>query len=39
MAFAIAGLLAQGETVIEGGEYAAVSFPEFFETLSRLTVQ
>ena len=39
MAFAIAGLLAQGETVIEGGECAAVSFPEFFETLSRLTVR
>ena len=38
MAFAIAGLLAQGETVIEGSECAAVSFPNFFEMLSQLTV-
>lgn len=36
MAFAVAGLLAKGETVIEGAECAAVSFPGFFETLERL---
>ncbi len=36
MAFAIAGLLAQGETVIQDAECAAVSFPDFFETLQRL---
>ncbi|MFZ1699661.1 MAG: 3-phosphoshikimate 1-carboxyvinyltransferase [Pyrinomonadaceae bacterium] len=34
MAFAVAGLLADGETEIEGAESAAVSFPAFFETLS-----
>lgn len=33
MAFAVAGLLADGETEIEGAECAAVSFPEFYETL------
>lgn len=33
MAFAIAGLLAEGETEIEGAECAAVSFPQFFEVL------
>ena len=36
MAFAIAGLLARGETVIQEAECAAVSFPNFFETLQRL---
>ena len=36
MAFAIAGLLARGETVIQGAECAAVSFPNFFETLQQL---
>ncbi|MGE3466377.1 MAG: 3-phosphoshikimate 1-carboxyvinyltransferase [Pyrinomonadaceae bacterium] len=34
MAFAIAGLLAKGETEVIGAECAAVSFPAFFETLS-----
>ena len=34
MAFAIAGLLASGETVINGAECANVSFPGFFETLA-----
>lgn len=33
MAFAIAGLLGSGETVIEGAECAAVSFPDFFRVL------
>jgi 3-phosphoshikimate 1-carboxyvinyltransferase len=33
MAFAIAGLGAQGETVIRDSDCAAVSFPEFFTTL------
>jgi len=36
MAFAIAGLLAKGETVIDDAECAAVSFPGFFETLERV---
>ncbi|MBK7392664.1 MAG: 3-phosphoshikimate 1-carboxyvinyltransferase [Chloracidobacterium sp.] len=34
MAFAVAGLLADGETEIVGAECADVSFPEFFETLA-----
>ena len=33
MAFAVAGIFAHGETEIEGAECAAVSFPEFYETL------
>jgi 5-enolpyruvylshikimate-3-phosphate synthase len=33
MAFAVAALLASGETEIIGSECAGVSFPEFFETL------
>jgi 3-phosphoshikimate 1-carboxyvinyltransferase len=33
MAFAVAGLLADGETEIEGADCAAVSFPGFFEIL------
>ena len=33
MSFAIAGLVAQGETDIIGAECVAVSFPEFFELL------
>ena len=36
MAFAVAGLFATGETEIIGAEWAAVSFPAFFETLERL---
>lgn len=36
MAFAIAGLFADGETEIDGAECASVSFPEFFEILERL---
>ncbi len=34
MAFAVAGLVAEGETEILGAECAGVSFPEFFETLA-----
>jgi 3-phosphoshikimate 1-carboxyvinyltransferase len=33
MAFAVAGLFADGETEIQGDECAAVSFPTFFEVL------
>lgn len=36
MAFAIAALRASGETVIHGAEAAAVSYPEFFETLESI---
>lgn len=34
MAFAVAGLLADGETEITGAECADISFPGFFETLA-----
>jgi len=33
MAFAVAALGADGESVIEGAEAASVSFPEFWSTL------
>ncbi len=33
MAFAVAGLRAEGETLIQGAESAAISFPEFFDML------
>lgn len=36
MAFAVAALFANGETEIEGAEWARISFPDFFETLSEL---
>ena len=36
MAFAVAALLAEGETVIEHAECADISFPEFFAHLERL---
>ncbi len=36
MAFAVAGLVARGETVIEGAEWADVSYPQFFEALERV---
>ncbi len=35
MAFAVAGLLAAGETVIDDAECAAVSYPEFWNDLAR----
>jgi 3-phosphoshikimate 1-carboxyvinyltransferase len=37
MAFSVAALRATGETVIQGAESAAISFPEFFELLDRVT--
>jgi 3-phosphoshikimate 1-carboxyvinyltransferase len=36
MAFAVAGLAAEGNTVIRDADCAAVSYPTFFEELSRL---
>jgi 3-phosphoshikimate 1-carboxyvinyltransferase len=36
MAFAVAALGAEGDTVIHDAECAAVSYPEFFSTLERL---
>jgi 3-phosphoshikimate 1-carboxyvinyltransferase len=36
MAFAIAALRADGETVIQGAESAAISYPAFFENLEEL---
>ncbi len=37
MAFSIAALRAQGDTLIQGAEAAAISFPEFFELLEQVT--
>jgi 3-phosphoshikimate 1-carboxyvinyltransferase len=39
MAFAVAGLIADGETIVNGAEWADISFPGFFETLARLRQQ
>ncbi len=36
MAFAVAALRAEGETVIRGAEAAAISYPAFFETLEEV---
>jgi 3-phosphoshikimate 1-carboxyvinyltransferase len=36
MAFAVAALRAQGESVIRGADSARISFPEFFEMLERV---
>ena len=36
MAFAIAGLVAEGESLIEGAEAAGVSYPEFFQQIEEL---
>ena len=33
MAFSVAALRAQGDTLIQGAESAAISFPEFFDLL------
>ncbi|WP_058365471.1 3-phosphoshikimate 1-carboxyvinyltransferase [Haloparvum sedimenti] len=33
MALTVAGLVADGETTVTGGEHVAVSFPTFFETM------
>ena len=38
MAFAVAALVADGESVIEDAEAASVSFPEFWKTLAGITV-
>ena len=37
MAFAVAALRAQGETLIRGAESAAISYPAFFQTLEDVT--
>lgn len=37
MAFTIAGLVSDGETVIHDAQCVAVSYPDFFETLEELT--
>lgn len=37
MAFAVAGLFAEGETVIDNVECVATSYPTFHETLERIT--
>jgi 3-phosphoshikimate 1-carboxyvinyltransferase len=34
MAFAVAGLVAEGETVIDGAEWADISYPGFFTQLA-----
>jgi 3-phosphoshikimate 1-carboxyvinyltransferase len=39
MAFAIAALRAESETLIRGTESAAISYPAFFQTLATLTEQ
>jgi len=36
MAFAIAGLIANGPTVISGAEWVAISYPSFFDDLAQL---
>jgi 3-phosphoshikimate 1-carboxyvinyltransferase len=36
MAFAVAALRADGDSVVEGAEAASVSFPEFWNTLARI---
>jgi 3-phosphoshikimate 1-carboxyvinyltransferase len=36
MAFSVAALKAEGETLIQGADSAAISFPEFFELLDRV---
>jgi 3-phosphoshikimate 1-carboxyvinyltransferase len=38
MALAVAGLVADGETTIAGGEHVDVSFPDFFDVLFELGV-
>jgi len=37
MAFAIAGMFAEGETIIDGVECAASSYPNFYETFEHIT--
>ncbi|WP_144900985.1 3-phosphoshikimate 1-carboxyvinyltransferase [Halobellus captivus] len=38
MSLAVAGLVADGETTIRGGEHVDVSFPDFFERMASLGV-
>ena len=37
MAFAVAGLVADGETIVRDAEAVAVSYPRFWEDLASLT--
>ena len=37
MALGIAGLMARGETIVDGAEAAEVSYPNFWETLRSLS--
>jgi 3-phosphoshikimate 1-carboxyvinyltransferase len=39
MAFAVAGLFAEGETTVIGAECAAVSFPDFFQALESIAIR
>lgn len=39
MAFSIAGLVAEGETIVHDAECVAVSYPNFYETLTELIQQ
>ncbi|MCL5267462.1 MAG: 3-phosphoshikimate 1-carboxyvinyltransferase [Bacteroidetes bacterium] len=39
MAFTIAGLAAQGKTLIKNAEWAEISFPEFYEITQRLVLR
>lgn len=39
MSFAIASLLAEGTTVIEGGECVNISYPDFYKDLGKLCVK
>jgi 3-phosphoshikimate 1-carboxyvinyltransferase len=39
MAFSVAALRASGETLIQGAESAAISFPEFFDLLDQVAVR
>jgi len=36
MALTVAGLVAEGKTVVEGAEHVDVSFPDFFDTMASL---
>jgi 3-phosphoshikimate 1-carboxyvinyltransferase len=39
MAFAVAGLLAEGETEIAGAECVDISYPGFFDALEEITIR
>ena len=36
MTNAIAGMIARGETIIEGAESASVSYPDFWDTIENI---